>query len=308
VVEGDEYDTAFFDKRPKFVHYMPDVAVIGNVEFDHADIYADLDAVKAAFRRLLTVIPRRGLLLAGIESPAVEELVRDAPCRVETFGVGGDADWRAEDAQAEAGGMRFRLLRRGRDAGIFRSGLPGLHNVRNALAALAAAEAVGVSLDASRVALGAFRGVRRRLERRGEAKGVAVYDDFAHHPTAVRETIAALRAALPGRRIVAVFEPRSYTARSRVFQDDFAAALAGADDVVVAAVHRPGKLAEADRLSEPALVEGIRARGASARFLPGVDAILAGVVPELRAGDAVLVLSNGGFGGIHEKLLAALDA
>jgi UDP-N-acetylmuramate: L-alanyl-gamma-D-glutamyl-meso-diaminopimelate ligase len=308
VVEGDEYDTAFFDKRPKFVHYMPDVAVIGNVEFDHADIYPDLSAVKTAFRRLLVVIPRRGLLVAGIESAAVRELLPDAPCQVTTFGVGVEADWRGDVVSAGGSGVRFRLSRKGRDEGDFETTLPGLHNVRNALAALAAAEAAGAPLDASRAALKAFRGVRRRLELRGEARGVAVYDDFAHHPTAVRETIAALRAALPGRRIVAVFEPRSFTARSRVFQEDFARALSGADDVVVAAVHRPGKLPASERLSEAGVVEGIRGLGTSARFIPDVEAILERLVPELREGDAVLVLSNGGFGGIHQRLLGALGA
>jgi UDP-N-acetylmuramate: L-alanyl-gamma-D-glutamyl-meso-diaminopimelate ligase len=308
VIEGDEYDTAFFDKRPKFVHYLPDVAVIGNLEFDHADIYPDLEAVQDAFRRLLAVIPRRGLLVAGIESPALAALLTEAPCAVETFGVEVEADWRAEDVRAGPGGMRFRLVRKGRDEGEFEMALAGRHNVRNALAALAAADAAGVAPGAARKALFAFRGVRRRLELRGEVRGIAVYDDFAHHPTAVRETIGALRAASPGRHLVAVFEPRSYTARSRVFQDDFARALATADDVVVAAVHRPGKLSEAERLSEPGLVDGVRKLGTSARFLPTVEAILEGLVPGLREGDAVLVLSNGGFGGIHEKLLRALHA
>jgi UDP-N-acetylmuramate: L-alanyl-gamma-D-glutamyl-meso-diaminopimelate ligase len=308
VIEGDEYDTAFFDKRPKFVHYLPDVAVIGNLEFDHADIYPDLQAVQGAFRRLLTVIPRRGLLLAGIESPGLAPLLGEAPCAVETFGVGVEADWRAEDLRAGPRGMRFRLVRKGHHEGEFETALAGRHNVRNALAALAAAHAAGVAPGAARKALGAFRGVRRRLELRGEVRGVAVYDDFAHHPTAVRETIGALRAALPGRRLVTVFEPRSYTARSRVFQDDFASALATADEVVVAAVDRPGKLPEADRLSEPGLVAGVCRLGTSARFLPTVEAILEGLVPGLREGDAVLVLSNGGFGGIHEKLLRALHA
>ena len=308
VIEGDEYDSAFFDKRPKFVHYLPDVAVVGNLEHDHADIYPDLESVKTAFRRLLALIPRRGLLVAGIESPAVRELVPGAYCRVETFGIGVEADWRAEAVTPGPRGVRFRLVRRGGDEGEFETALPGLHNVRNALAALAAAAAAGLAPGAARGALAAFRGVRRRLELRGEAAGVAVYDDFAHHPTAVRETIDALRAAFPARRIVAVFEPRSYTARSRVFQDDFARALAAADEVVVAAVHAPGKLPEGQRLSETALVEGIRGRGVPARFMPTVEAILDGLTPDLREGDAVLVLSNGGFGGIHEKLLAALRA
>jgi UDP-N-acetylmuramate: L-alanyl-gamma-D-glutamyl-meso-diaminopimelate ligase len=308
VVEGDEYDSAFFDKRPKFVHYRPDVAVIGNVEFDHADIYPDLEAVKTAFRRLLVLIPRRGLLLAGIESKVVRELVSEAPCRVETFGVGIEADWRAEDVVLSSSGVRFRLIRRGREVGEMESALPGLHNVRNALAALAAADAAGLPAETARLGLRAFLGVRRRLELRGEARGVAVYDDFAHHPSAVRETIAALRGAEVGRRIVVVFEPRSYTARSRIFQEDFAEALAGADAVVLAAVHGASKLPEAERLSEPALVLSLLRRGRPAQFIPDVDSIVARLTAELRPGDLVLVLSNGGFGQIHEKLLHALAA
>jgi UDP-N-acetylmuramate: L-alanyl-gamma-D-glutamyl-meso-diaminopimelate ligase len=308
VVEGDEYDSAFFDKRPKFVHYRPDLAVIGNLEFDHADIYPDLAAVQLAFRRLLSVIPRRGLLLAGTESPALVEILGEARCRVETFGLHSGADWRAEDVVQGPEGSRFRLVCRGRDAGEIRLPLAGAHNVRNALAALAVAEAAGLAPEAARPHLAAFGGVRRRLELRGRARGVEVYDDFAHHPTAVRETLQALRASDPDRRLIAVFEPRSYTARTRLFQEDFAAALASADRVVVAAVHLPGKLPEALRLSETGLVAAIRARGRDARFIPVVADIVRELAGSLRDGDRVVVLSNGGFGGIHGKLLEALAA
>ncbi len=225
VAEGDEYDSAFFDKRPKFVHYLPDVAVIGNVEYDHADIYPDLAAVQTAFVRLLNVIPRRGLLVAGGESPPLREILSRAPCRVETFGIHGDADWRAVNVRPGPDAWRFSLEVRGRDRGEFALGLAGEHNVRNALAALAVAAEVGVPPEAARAALAGFRGVKRRLEVRGRARGVTVYDDFAHHPTAVRETLKALRAtAGGGGRLVAVFEPRSYTSRTGVFQEDFARA------------------------------------------------------------------------------------
>jgi UDP-N-acetylmuramate: L-alanyl-gamma-D-glutamyl-meso-diaminopimelate ligase len=305
VVEGDEYDSAFFDKRPKFVHYLPDVAVVGNLEFDHADIYADLAAVQTAFVRLLSVIPRRGLLIAGAESPGLAPLLRQAHCRVETFGIGVAADWRAEDVRPGPEGWRFRLLRRGVEVGELVSGLAGAHNVRNALAALAAAAAVGVKAEDLAAHLAAFRGVRRRLELRGEAAGVAVYDDFAHHPTAVGETLRTLRAARPG-RVVAVFEPRSYTSRTRVFQQEFAKAFALADLTVVAAAHLPGKVPEGQRLSEDELVAALRSEGREARFVASVPDIVAALVQELRAGDRVVVLSNGGFGGIHEKLLAGL--
>ncbi|HET7293685.1 MAG TPA: UDP-N-acetylmuramate:L-alanyl-gamma-D-glutamyl-meso-diaminopimelate ligase [Vicinamibacteria bacterium] len=305
VVEGDEYDSAFFDKRPKFVHYLPEIAVIGNVEFDHADIYADLEAVKTAFFRLMTVIPRRGLLVAGIESAALRELLPRAFCRVETFALEQDADWRATGLRPGHDGWRFRIVRRGTDLGEFRIALPGEHNVRNALAAIAAAAGLGVEPARLGDALASFRGVRRRLELRGEARGVRVYDDFAHHPTAVRETLRALRALEAG-RLVAVFEPRSYTSRTRVFQEDFARAFSEADEVLVAAAFLPGKVPEAQRISERELVAAIEGRGRRARFVPTVEAIVGLLTEELRAGDRVAVLSNGGFGGIHERLLAAL--
>jgi UDP-N-acetylmuramate: L-alanyl-gamma-D-glutamyl-meso-diaminopimelate ligase len=311
VVEGDEYDSAFFDKRPKFVHYLPDVAVIGNVEFDHADIYPDLAAVKTAFKHLLAVVPRRGTLIAGVESPALAELLPAARCRVESFGLGPGYDWSAEDVRCGPGGTRFRLRAAGRDLGEFRVALAGEHNVRNALAALAACAAAGLEPERARAALAAFAGVKRRLELRGRVAGAAVYDDFAHHPTAVRATLRALRALDPpeaGGRLIAVFEPRSYTSRTRVFQDAFARALAEADEVVVAAAHLPAKVPEGQRLSEQALVAAVAALGVRARFVPAVPAIVELLGGEVRAGDRVLALSNGGFGRIHERLLAALAA
>ncbi len=312
VVEGDEYDCAFFDKRPKFVHYLPDIAVVGNVEYDHADIYPDLTAVKAAFLRLLQVVPRRGLVIAGVDSPVVQEILPKAFCRVETFALGTQADWRGEDVLPGPDGWSFRLVREGKDEGLFRSGLHGEHNVRNALAALAACAAAGLPPRDLRGSLAAFRGVKRRLEVRGEVRGVTVYDDFAHHPTAVRETLVALRRGLEaagGRgRLVAVFEPRSYTSRTRIFQDDFARAFRGADLVIVAAAHLPGKVPEAQRLSERELVEGIQASNRPARFVPAVDEIVACLDRELQAGDRVVIFSNGGFGGIHDRLLDALRA
>lgn len=315
VVEGDEYDCAFFDKRPKFVHYLPDIAVIGNLEFDHADIYADLAAVQTAFVRLMQVLPRRGLLLAGSESPALRAILPRACSRVATFGLApGAADWRALDVQATPTGMRFRLEHVGHDHGLFDLGLHGEHNVRNALAALAVAHEVGLEPGQARAALAAFRGVRRRLELRGEVAGVRVYDDFAHHPSAVQATLAALRASLasagarPAGRLVAVFEPRSYTSRTRVFQADFAAAFGAADEVVVAAAYLPAKVPVDQRLSERELVAGLRAQGVAAEFVPAVESIVEQLAATLCRGDTVVVLSNGGFGGLHERLLTALRA
>jgi UDP-N-acetylmuramate: L-alanyl-gamma-D-glutamyl-meso-diaminopimelate ligase len=311
VLEGDEYDCAFFDKRPKFVHYMPDVAVIGNVEYDHADIYPDLASVQRAFTHLLNLVPRRGLVVAGLETPALREILPRAHCPVETFGLSGEADWRAVDVRPSETGWRFRLVRKGRDLGDFDLSLPGEHNLRNALAALAAAAGAGLEPQHARSALAAFRGVKRRLEVRGRVRGVVVYDDFAHHPTAVRETLRAMRAALaaqPGSgRLVAVFEPRSYTSRTRVFQEEFARAFQDADRVIVAAAHLPAKVPEGQRLSETELVGAIAELGKDARFVPAVDEIVRGLAADLREGDRVVVLSNGGFGGIHEKLLRALE-
>jgi UDP-N-acetylmuramate: L-alanyl-gamma-D-glutamyl-meso-diaminopimelate ligase len=306
VVEGDEYDCAFFDKRPKFVHYAPDVAIIGNVEFDHADIYEDLEAVQTAFVRLLNVVPRRGRVIAGIESPALREILARAHSPIETFGLSAEAKWRAVDVGVAGEGSRFRLLRDGRDEGEFALPLAGEHNVRNALAALAAAAAVGIAPGTLGPALASFKGVKRRLELRGHARGVAVYDDFAHHPTAVRETLRALRAR-GGGRLVAVFEPRSYTSRTRIFQDAFAHAFESADHVIVAAAHLPGKVPEGQRLSERDVVDGIAQAGGDAVFLASVPEIVAHLTAWLRDGDRVAILSNGGFGGVHEKLLDALN-
>jgi UDP-N-acetylmuramate: L-alanyl-gamma-D-glutamyl-meso-diaminopimelate ligase len=262
--------------------------------------------VKTAFVRLLQVIPRSGLLVAGSESPALAAILKQARCRVETFGLDAGADWRAADVRSGPDGTRFRLVRKGRSAGEFELPLAGEHNVRNAVAALAVAAESGVEPESLCEALAGFRGVKRRLERRGEARGVVVYDDFAHHPTAVAATLQALRALGGSGRLVAVFEPRSYTSRTRVFQDDFARAFAAADRVYVAAAHLPGKVPERERLSETDLVAATNREGGRATFLPSVEAIVAALAAELRAGDRVAILSNGGFGGIHDKLLRAL--
>jgi UDP-N-acetylmuramate: L-alanyl-gamma-D-glutamyl-meso-diaminopimelate ligase len=308
VVEGDEYDCAFFDKRPKFLHYLPDVAIVGNVEFDHADIYDDLPAVQTAFRRLLGLVPRGGLLIAGAESPAAREILPGALCRVETFAIEAPADWRASDVRAGGEGTRFRLARQGVDLGEFTLALAGEHNVRNALAALAAAAFLGVAPKAARPSLAVFRGVKRRLEVRGTVRGITVYDDFAHHPSAVRETLKAVRSLAPAGtgRIVAVFEPRSYTSRTRIFQAEFGRAFGSADRVIVAAAHLPGKVPEGLRLSEADLVAAIRQEGTLADLIPSVPGIVAELERELEPGDRVVVLSNGGFGQIHDRLIEAL--
>jgi UDP-N-acetylmuramate: L-alanyl-gamma-D-glutamyl-meso-diaminopimelate ligase len=305
VIEGDEYDSAFFDKTAKFLKYLPDIAVVNNVEFDHADIYADLDEVVLAFRRLVNLVPRRGLLLVGADSPCARELQAHAVSRVATFGLSADAGWQALDVAAMPGGTRFTVRRNGSPFGSFEVPLVGAHNVRNALAAIAVAHEAGISAERIGDGLKRFSGIKRRLEVVGTADGVTVYDDFAHHPTAVAETLAGLRASSSTARIWAVFEPRSASSCRRVFQDQFAEAFDAADEVLIAPVFR-SKLPEAERLSVPELIRDLRTRGRSAREPKTVDDIVDIIVREHRSGDLVVLMSNGGFGGIHQKLLRAL--
>jgi UDP-N-acetylmuramate: L-alanyl-gamma-D-glutamyl-meso-diaminopimelate ligase len=305
VIEGDEYDSAYFDKTAKFLKYLPDIAVVNNIEFDHADIYEDLDAVRLAFRRLVNLVPQSGLTLLGADSPDAAALVPLARSRVQTFGLSEGADWRAVDVTSSATHTTFGVLRGQQSQGVFTLPLLGDHNVRNALAALAVGADLGLAMDVLREGLTQFKGVKRRLEVVGQARGVTVYDDFAHHPTAVEETLRAVRRASPGRRIWAVFEPRSASSCRRVFQDDFARAFAGADVVVIASVFR-SSLPEEDRLSENKLVSDLRARNVDARHLPSIDAIVEDVAAGARDGDLVVIMSNGGFGGIHRKLLSTL--
>jgi UDP-N-acetylmuramate: L-alanyl-gamma-D-glutamyl-meso-diaminopimelate ligase len=305
VIEGDEYDSAFFDKTAKFLKYVPDIAVIGNIEFDHADIYRDLDEVRLAFRRLVNLVPRRGLLVLGADSPDALALTAVAVSRVETFGLAEGADWHAYDIEATPAGTRFRASRQGRSLGVFEVSLVGEHNVRNVLAAMAVAASVGVDEDRMRTGLREFAGVRRRLEVIGTAAGVTVFDDFAHHPTAVRETLAAVKAAYPGRRVWAVFEPRSASSCRRVFQEAFAEAFAPADETILAPVYR-SSLPEDQRLSPERLVHDLEATGRKARSVAAVDDIVTTLGNEAKDGDLVVCMSNGAFGGIHAKVLDAL--
>ena len=305
VVEGDEYDSAFFDKTAKFLKYLPFVAVVGSVEFDHADIYPDLAAVRLAFRRLVGLVPGNGRLLLGADDAGARELAGAAHCPVETFGMAAGADWRAVDVTCRNGRTRFGIERAGERVADVDLPLMGAFNVRNALASTAAAAAVGVAPEATAAGLSSFRGVRRRLERRGVVRGVAVYDDFAHHPTAVRETLAAVRESAPAGRIWAVLEPRSATACRRVFQEAFAEALALADAVVVAPVHRT-TIPESERLSAPRLAEDVARSGVEARHLDSVEEIVRVVGREAADGDVVVVMSNGDFGGLHDRLLERL--
>jgi UDP-N-acetylmuramate: L-alanyl-gamma-D-glutamyl-meso-diaminopimelate ligase len=307
VIEGDEYDSAFFDKTAKFLKYLPDIAVINNVEFDHADIYPDLDAVRLAFRRLVTLVPRRGLLILGADSPDAAALKAHAKSSVETFGLGESADWQAHSLQPSGVSTAFAVRRQGAPFGQFVVPLLGEHNVRNALAALAVGHAVGISDAKLAEGFRTFRGVKRRLEVVGTARGVTVIDDFAHHPTAIAETLAGLRRANPDRRIWAVFEPRSASSCRRVFQAAFAKAFRNADEIVLAAVFRSTLPAE-ERLSIEDLVADLTRVGQRARSIPDVPAIVETLNRECRADDLVVLMSNGGFGGIHGLLMEALRA
>jgi UDP-N-acetylmuramate: L-alanyl-gamma-D-glutamyl-meso-diaminopimelate ligase len=311
IIEGDEYDTAYFDKGPKFMHYLPEIAVVNNIEFDHADIYKDLDAVKLAFRRLMNLVPGNGTLIAGWDSPPVRDVVASFGeklfTRLETFGTGEDAKWQARDIRYADGMTHFRVFREGAAWAEFQTPIIGEFNVRNCLAVIIAADAWGADRKSIADALASFKSVRRRCEVRGEVNGVTVIDDFAHHPTAVRETLSALRTKYAGRRLVAVFEPRSRTSCHATFQNLYVDAFAPADYVIVSRVYDAQRAAEMGGVLDiEKLIEDIAASGKPSHAITEVDDIVAQLRKEVRSGDVVAVMSNGGFGGIHEKLLAAL--
>lgn len=311
VIEGDEYDTAYFDKGPKFMHYLPELGVVNNIEFDHADIYADLKAVKLAFRRFMNLVPANGRLIAGWDSEHVRDVVAEMGSRLftqlETFGTTAEAKWQARDIDHSGEMTRFRVMREGHEWGEFQIPLIGDFNVLNSLAVIIAADAWGMERQAIAEALATFRNVRRRAEVRGEEAGITVIDDFAHHPTAVRETLRALRNRFGTRRLVAVFEPRSWSSRLAVFQEEYPKSFVAADFVVISNVFDIDKVKEKGAmLSTVQLVADIASQIKPAIALNGAREIIDYLVPQLRAGDVVAIMSNGAFGGIHENLLAAL--
>ncbi|HUF49740.1 MAG TPA: UDP-N-acetylmuramate:L-alanyl-gamma-D-glutamyl-meso-diaminopimelate ligase [Longimicrobiales bacterium] len=311
VIEADEYDTAYFDKGPKMWHYLPDVAIVNNIEFDHADIYRDEAAYLFAFARFINLIPANGRLIAGWDSPHVRTLAQKSFASIESFGFGdeGAAEqplWHARDTQFGAV-TRFTVLRGAETWGDVETPLAGAFSVRNCLAAIAAADAIGADRDGVRDGLRTYRSVRRRMEVRGEISGVTVIDDFAHHPTAVRETLAAARQKYAGRRIVAVFEPRSYTAQRREFEDDYVQALLLADEIIFAGLFHPERYDAHTALRPDRLVLQWQAAGRAAAYVPAVDDIVAHVAATAQPGDVVMIMSNGAFGGIHEKLIVALE-
>ncbi|HEV2904949.1 MAG TPA: UDP-N-acetylmuramate:L-alanyl-gamma-D-glutamyl-meso-diaminopimelate ligase, partial [Pyrinomonadaceae bacterium] len=311
IIEGDEYDTAYFDKGPKFMHYLPEIAVVNNIEFDHADIYKDLDAVKLAFRRLMNLVPGNGRLIAGWDSPHVRDVVASFGAnlftQLETFGTCDDAKWQARDIRYADGMTHFKMFREGAAWAEFQTPIIGEFNVRNCLAVIIAADAWGAEPKAIADALASFQSVRRRCEVRGEVNGITVIDDFAHHPTAVRETLAALRTKYAGRRLVAVFEPRSRTSCHATFQNLYVDAFAPADYVIVSRVYDAQRAAEMGGVLDiEKLIEDVAATGKPSHAITEVDDIVAQLRKEVRSGDVIAVMSNGAFGGIHEKLLAAL--
>ncbi len=314
ILEGDEYDTAFFDKGPKFLHYFPDAIILTSVEFDHADIYKDLEAVETAFKRLVNLIPRRGRIVAfdgmagdSTESPSLERCLAKAFCPVERYGAGPRANWQVANLRLDPGHTSWTVLHNGESWGDFQFSLAGEYNVWNATAAAALAVAYGISKGAIAGALKTFKSVKRRLEVKAQVNGITIIDDFAHHPTAIAGTLKALRARYAGARLWAILEPRSNTLRRRVLQSDLARSLALADEVVVAGVFRSDAVPENERLELPALAGEIERNGRRARLLADADAIVQTVAPEMRSGDVVAILSNGGFGGIYEKLPARLQ-
>lgn len=305
IIEGDEYDTAFFDKRSKFIHYLPEVAIINNLEFDHADIFENLAAVQTTFRRLINLVPRNGLLLANGDDANLVSLLGIQHCPVTRFGLKADNDLRAVDLELHGDSSEFVLASSVMPENKFKFRIPltGELNVRNALAVAACARHCGLRDEEIQTGFDTFTGIRRRMEVRGVSGGVAVVDDFGHHPTAIRETLRALRVKFPNQRVWAVFEPRSNTTRRNVFQMELTDALALADGVVVAEVARLELLKADERLDPEKLMRDLSATGKPAAYLPTVDAIVQHLGEVIRSGDVVCVFSNGGFGGIHEKLL-----
>ena len=306
ILEGDEYDTAFFDKGPKFLHYFPDSLILTSVEFDHADIYKDLDAVETAFKRLVNLVPRRGRIVAfdsgNASSESLNRCLQKAFCPVERYGASNRASWKIANLKLDAERTSWSVVRDGKPWADFEFPLGGEYNVWNATAAAALAANYEISKDVIAQALETFRSVKRRLEVKAQVNGIMIIDDFAHHPTAIEQTILALRARYPKSRLWVVLEPRSNTLRRNVLQDALARSLVLADHVVIAAIFKSEAIPEAERLDLNRVIDEIQRRGKQARIFADADAIVSAIAPELRERDVVAILSNGGFGGIYEKL------
>ncbi|MGE5324128.1 MAG: UDP-N-acetylmuramate:L-alanyl-gamma-D-glutamyl-meso-diaminopimelate ligase [Actinomycetota bacterium] len=307
ILEGDEYDTAFFDKGPKFLHYFPQAIILTSVEFDHADIYKDLDAVKTAFKRLVNLVPGKGKIIAYDADANVDECLTRAFTPVERYGLREDSFWRITDLEFAADRTTWQVLREGQPWCSFDFALAGEHNVLNATAAAAMASHYGIEPAVIAEALRLFKSVKRRLEIKAEIDGITMIDDFAHHPTAIAATLKALRTRYPSARLWAIFEPRSNTLRRKVLQKDLIASLSLADEIVITSIFKPEAVPENERLATSSVVNGVKKNSKRAREFPDADAIVEAIGPELQSGDVVAILSNGGFGGIYEKLPRKLE-
>jgi UDP-N-acetylmuramate: L-alanyl-gamma-D-glutamyl-meso-diaminopimelate ligase len=305
VIEGDEYDTAFFDKGPKFLHYLPQILLLKNIEYDHADIYPDIETLKTAFRRVINIVPRSGLIIAGVDSPIVRELIPAAFSRVAEAGI-ERGDWQAREVTGVDEGMSFSVFHKDVHVGDFKIPMLGSFNVQNALGVIVVGKELGIDNEAIQRGLSSFKSVKRRLELRGEVEDIRVYDDFAHHPTAVLETLRAVRERHPQDRIWAVFEPRSQTCRRKIFEQEFIKSFDPADSVVIARVFGSSKLNADEQLSPDAVVEGVRTRGKIAETFESTGGIVDYVAANATRGDQIVVMSNGGFDGIHNKILERL--
>ncbi len=307
ILEGDEYDTAFFDKGPKFLHYFPQSIILTSVEFDHADIYKDLDAVKTAFKRLVNLVPRKGKIVAYDANANVDECVARAFCPVERYGMQSGSHWQIADIRFEPERTLWSVLKEGMPWAKFEFALAGEYNVLNATAAAAIATHYGIEPQAIAEALKTFKSVKRRLEVKAQVDGITIIDDFAHHPTAIAETLKAIRTRYPEARLWAIFEPRSNTLRRKIFEKELIRSLALADQVVIASIFKPEAVPEKERLAVESIVSGLTILRKPARELKDADAIVNAVAPDLNSGDVVAILSNGGFGGIYEKLPHKLE-
>jgi UDP-N-acetylmuramate: L-alanyl-gamma-D-glutamyl-meso-diaminopimelate ligase len=307
IIEGDEYDTAFFDKGPKFLHYFPDSAILTSVEFDHADIYKDLDAVETSFKRLVNLVPRRGRIIAFDSGESIERCIAKAFCPVERYGSKTLNGWKIANLEFQPELTRWTVLKDGAPWGQLEFALAGEYNVWNATAAAAMAFSYGISVTDIQVALKTFQSVKRRLEVKAHVNGITIIDDFAHHPTAIAGTLTALRGRYTGSRLWVVLEPRSNTMRRNVLQDALARSLALADEIIIAGVFKSDAIPVAERLDLMAVSTELQHQGKRARIISGADRIVATIAPELRSGDVVAILSNGGFEGIYEKLPARLQ-
>lgn len=306
VVEGDEYDTAFFDKGPKFLHYQPHLAIVTSIEFDHADIYHDLAAVKESFRKLVRIMPPDGCLIACLDDPVVREIVRPARCRVMGYGIGDGTEWQLRDLAISNASTTFTVHNQGKPFGTFQSPMVGRHNALNSLAVIALLTQLGVKRKTIAGGLQGFEGVKRRQEVRGEVDNITVIDDFAHHPTAVRETLEALKKAYDGRRLLAVFEPRTNTSRRNIFQQTYVTVFDQADEVLVKEPAALVGVPPSERFSARQLVNDLTGRGVTGHYFAATDEIIDHLADASKPGDVIAIMSNGSFDNIHERLLARM--